>query len=188
MNTPRRRGARAACHYRRSRRSCASARNACLEDARPHPGRPSGGNAVERNGFAAVDRANAQGGSRRHARDRQAWSGQRRAAGSGDTGHHRPCALRAARCVARCAHPGSTRSEAGSELDQELPGDHRSFKKLQHSNRPAWRPAGDSRRWPTGTHDGDGRAHHGLSRARDGSRSVVSRQLRRRRNNCGSLG
>ena len=67
------------------------------------------------------------------------------------------------------AHPGSARSRS-------CRSEFRSFAENNAIHRPARRSAGHSRRRAVGAHDGHGRAHHGLSRARDGPRGQPARR------------
>ena len=124
-------------------------------------------------GFAALDCADAQGRSRGNAGDRQSrarpmprcW--------------RRKCwprpMLRSTNGSPRGA-PRAPRKCSIRSLIRSCPGELRPIRKTTGFHRSARRTARHSGRRPAGPHDGDGRAHHGLSRARDGSRSSSARR------------
>ena len=76
--------ARPALHHRRRRRRRAPARHARRQDDRAGAGRAGAVEVPARRGFAALDRADAEGHSRRDVRDRRGRRGQRGAVRGGD--------------------------------------------------------------------------------------------------------
>ena len=180
-------GARAARHYRRSRRRGAPARNAGRQDAGSRARRSRFRHAAQRTGRAALHCANAQGRARGHAGHRQSRRSQRRAAGRGDARHHRRRSLRTPGRMARRAHQRSAGAEHWARNRRSDTSFFHSGRKYQQ-NRASWRPARHPRRRPAWPHDGHGRAHHGLSRARDGSRARMPGELCCGRNHRRPLG